>query len=114
MGEAQTDPVDLGSEFIVYGDGLSGDGAGLRVCAASVMPGYDERPIPGRRGHHVARKGGEVYRNAFELAIRMNPDWIFISTWNEWWEHTHIEPSELYGEDYLDITREFVKKWKGK
>lgn len=93
---------------------LSGDGSGPKACAASVMPGYDERPIPGRRGHHIDRKGGTVYRDAFEQALKMDPDWIFITSWNEWWEHTHIEPSELYGDQYLDITREYARKWKGK
>ncbi|MGB3905510.1 MAG: glycoside hydrolase family 99-like domain-containing protein [Anaerolineae bacterium] len=40
-----------------------------------------------------------------EAALHSDPDWIFITTWNEWWEHTYIEPSESYGDQYLEITR---------
>ena len=39
-------------------------------------------------------------------------DWIFITTWNEWWENTSIEPGELYGDQYLQITKEYAEKWK--
>ena len=39
-----------------------------------------------------------------------NPDWVFITTWNEWWEHTHIEPSEKFGDQYLRITEEYARK----
>ncbi|MBC7194961.1 MAG: hypothetical protein H5U37_04825, partial [Caldisericia bacterium] len=53
------------------------------------------------------------YWNTFETAIESDPDWIFITTWNEWWEHTYIEPSELYGGLYLWITYVFANKWKG-
>lgn len=93
---------------------LPDDPPGPKICAASVMPGYDDRLIPGRGGLEVDRKGGDYYRAAFDRAIKMDPDWIFITTWNEWWEHTYIEPSELYGDKYLNITRECAQKWKGK
>ncbi len=26
-------------------------------------------------------------------------------TWNEWWENTHIEPSQEFGEVYHRLTR---------
>ncbi|MGO9121841.1 MAG: endo-1,3-alpha-glucanase family glycosylhydrolase [Desulfomonilaceae bacterium] len=83
-----------------------------KIWAAAVQPGYDERLIPKRKGLFKNRDGGAFYRSTFEAAIQSDPDWIFITTWNEWWEHTHIEPSELYGDQYLRITREFAEKWK--
>ena len=56
----------------------------------------------------------EAQRMEFpEAALQSDPDWIFITTWNEWWEHTHIEPSEQFGDQYLQITREFADRWKG-
>jgi hypothetical protein len=85
-----------------------------KIWVATVQPGYDERLIPGRSGLFKTRDDGAFYRATFNAALQSNPDWIFITTWNEWWEHTYIEPSELYGDKYLQITREFAEKWKGK
>ncbi len=85
-----------------------------RIWAATVQAGYDERLIPGRAGLVQAREDGAFYRSTFEAALESDPDWIFITTWNEWWEHTHIEPSELHGDQYLQITREFALRWKGR
>jgi hypothetical protein len=60
----------------------------------------------------VDRQNGQYYRDIFNIALSTNPDWIFITTWNEWWENTHIEPSENHGSLYLDITREYLQRWK--
>ncbi len=49
-----------------------------------------------------------------EAALHSDPDWIFITTWNDWWEHTHSEPSEQFGDECLHITREFGHRWKGR
>jgi uncharacterized protein YgiM (DUF1202 family) len=38
---------------------------------------------------------------------------IIINSFNEWPEGTHIEPSDTYGNLYLDITRELVTALKG-
>ena len=83
-----------------------------KIWAATVQPGYDDRLIPGREGLYQDRMDGEFYRSTFEAALQSDPDWIFITTWNEWWEHTHIEPSERFGDLYLRITREFAERWK--
>lgn len=90
---------------------LSGDGE-PKVWAATVQPGYDDRLIPGREGLFRDRESGDFYRSTFDAALSSDPDWIFISTWNEWWEHTHIEPSETFGELYLDITQVYSRRWK--
>ncbi len=83
-----------------------------KIWAATAQPGYDERLMPKRKGQFKDRDDGAYYQATFDAAIQSDPDWIFITTWNEWWEHTYIEPSELYGEEYLRITREFAEKWK--
>jgi hypothetical protein len=90
---------------------LAGDGA-PRIWAATVQPGYDDRLIPGREGLYRDRENGDFYRSTFDAALASDPDWIFISTWNEWWEHTHIEPSENFGELYLEITQAYAHQWK--
>lgn len=92
---------------------LLADTPAPKIWAATVQPGYDDRLIPGRRGLFQDRQNGAFYRSTFDAALASDPDWIFITTWNEWWEHTYVEPSELYGDQYLKITREFADPWKG-
>ena len=84
-----------------------------KIWAPSAEPGYDDRRIPGRKGVVVDRSNGDFYRQTLDAAAGSDPDWILITSWNEWWEHTYIEPSRLYGETYLEITREFANRWKG-
>jgi len=83
-----------------------------RVWAATVQPGYDDHLIPSRTSPTLPRDDGSLYRATFNAALSSNPDWIFITTWNEWWEHTYIEPSQDYGDLYLQITREYAERWK--
>ncbi len=85
-----------------------------KIFAATVQPGYDDRLLPDRGGGQVQeRMDGDTYRATFEAALASDPDWIFITSWNEWWETTQIEPSQTYGDLYLQITREYVDRWKG-
>ncbi len=85
-----------------------------KIWVATVQPGYDDTLQPSREGLVKEREDGDYYRFTWEAAIQSDPDWVFITTWNEWWEHTHIEPGELYGDQYLQITREYADRWKGK
>jgi hypothetical protein len=84
-----------------------------KMWVATVQPGYDDTLQPSREGQVQDRLNGDFYRATWEAAIQSNPDWIFITTWNEWYEHTNIEPGELYGDQYLNITREYAELWKG-
>ena len=90
------------------------DDPGPRIFAATVQPGYDDHLLPDRRGGQIQeRLDGAFYRSTFEAALASDPDWVFITSWNEWWENTQIEPSMTYGDLYLQITREYVDQWKG-
>lgn len=85
-----------------------------KIWVATVQPGYDDTLQPSRQGQVQDRLNGDYYRSSWEAALQSNPDWIFITTWNEWYEHTHVEPGDLYGDQYLIITREYASLWKGK
>ena len=79
----------------------------------TVMPGWDdtrlvERPKPYKRD----RQNGEWYRAAWAGAASANPDWIVITSWNEFVENTYIEPSARYGAQYLELTRALAANWK--
>jgi hypothetical protein len=73
---------------------------------ATAMPGYDDTKIPGRgKTFAVDRAGGAYYERTFQGAIASRPDWVMISSFNEWLEGHQIEPSASYGTQFLDLTR---------
>lgn len=83
-----------------------------RLWIATVQPGYDDTLLPGREGFVRDREEGGYYRSTWNGAIASDPDWIFITTWNEYWENTHMEPSKKYGRQYLEITGRRINEWK--
>ena len=82
-----------------------------RLFAATVLPGYDEAyRNPART--YVDRQDGETYRAYWAIARASMPDWILITSFNEWHEGTEIEPSIEFGRTYLDLTAEQATEWK--
>lgn len=84
-----------------------------RISTITVIPGYDDTKIrtPGLR---VERFDGESYRAQWQAAIEADPDWILVTSWNEWHEGSEIEPSVELGDQYLKLTGEFARKFKGR
>ncbi len=72
---------------------------GLWIAPAAA--GFDARLIGGTTV--VDRKDGETLQIQFNTALRSSPDAIGIISWNEFSENSHIEPSEKYGNRYLDV-----------
>ena len=81
------------------------------ILGVPIIPGYDDRKIR-NPGIYVSRKDGETYRALWNAAIDANPDWILITSFNEWHEGTELEPSIELGEKYLDITEEKSLEWR--
>jgi hypothetical protein len=75
---------------------------GLWIAPAA--PGFDARLIGGTRV--VERNDGETLRQQMDAAAKSFPDAIGLISWNEYSENSHIEPSQNYGERYLDIVAE--------
>jgi hypothetical protein len=82
-----------------------------RLFAATVIPGYDDTVIrtPGLR---QSRRNGALYRELWQTALGTNPDWMLITSFNEWHEGSEIEPSREYGDQYLGITAEYARVFK--
>ena len=77
-----------------------------RVWVASVTPGFDDSHLVARTTPRVVdRSGGTVYDDQWSKAIDTGADWIVITSWNEWWENTEVEPGQRYGRAYLDRTK---------
>ena len=83
-----------------------------KIWVATTMPGNDDTRTH-RAGSYVRdRRNGDFYRETWNAAFSTSPDWIVITSWNEWVEGTMIEPSVTYGNLYLDITRGFAAQFK--
>ncbi len=85
-----------------------------KIWAAGVLPGYDDTRVPGRKGtYKIARNNGATYRTSWDAAIASNPDWVTITSFNEWFEGAMIEPSVTYNTQYLNITQHYTHLWHG-
>jgi glycoprotein endo-alpha-1,2-mannosidase len=81
-----------------------------KISCVTVVPGYDDRETDRPPPRPVTdRWGGEMYRALWQEAVRAKPDWILISTWNEWHEGSELEPSVEYGSRILDDTIPFAR-----
>ena len=87
---------------------------GERLWVPSISPGYDERLLPGRSGLYFDRDDGRYYLASYEHAVASYPDWVWITSFNEWWENTHIEPSMRYGYRYLFLTEQLTSSFKNR
>lgn len=84
-----------------------------RLWVATVMPGYNDTHLPRANSFAVSRRNGDYYRETWRGAVASQPAMIIITSFNEWPEGTHLEPSASYGNLYLDITRELVTTMRG-
>ena len=83
-----------------------------KIWVATTMPGNDDTRTHRADSYVRDRQNGDFYRETWRAAFTTNPDWIIITSWNEWVEGTMIEPSVTYGNLYLDITRGFAAQFK--
>jgi hypothetical protein len=64
------------------------------------------------------RANGSYYSTIWEQVIQFSELAadrtliVMITSFNEWWESTNIEPCSKYGFQYLNITRKYVAKLK--
>lgn len=83
---------------------------GVLACA-TVIPGYDDTWIRAP-GLVTPRLGGQMYRALWEYAMAAEPDWVVITSWNEWHEGSEIEPSVEDRMVYLQLTAELAGRFK--
>ena len=86
-----------------------------KISTVTVIPGYDDRETDRPAPRPVTdRWGGETYRVLWQEAIAARPDWVLLTSWNEWHEGSEIEPSVEYGSVMLEETaamsRQFLDK----
>lgn len=92
-----------------------------KIWVATISPGWDDRNAGCRPDIRVPsqpfvkpRNDGATYRATFNAAMQSNPDLLWVNSFNEWVEGTYIEPSQYYGDFYLNLTREMAAQFKAR
>ncbi len=89
------------------------EGDRRRLWVASVTPGFDDSRLVDRTTPRIVdRSDGSVYDDQWKSAIEAGADWVVVTSWNEWWENTQVEPSERYGRAYTERTRLWADTFK--
>jgi uncharacterized protein YraI len=91
--------------------------AGGSMYIPTIHPGWDEDLIAARDGRPNPtsprnRAGGAFLRQSFNGAVASGADVILVVSWNEFMENSHIEPSQMYGTQALDVLRPLIAAWK--
>lgn len=79
-------------------------GAKQRLWAATVSPGQNLSYYNPLRPKNEARDDGARYDVTWAAAFSTDPEWILITSWNEWYEATHIVPSDRFGSRAIEQT----------
>jgi hypothetical protein len=82
-----------------------------QVTARFVSPGgayadSDQRQI-------VGRANADTYQTTWGAAVKNNPDWIIINSWNDFANGTEIALSREYADRYANLTRMNIALWRG-
>ncbi len=83
-----------------------------KLWLATVMPGYDDTRTGRPNAFVQSREGGAYYERSWQAALASQPDWIVITSFNEWPEGTYIEPSQREGDRYLRLTATWSARFK--
>jgi glycoprotein endo-alpha-1,2-mannosidase len=83
-----------------------------KISTVTIIPGYDDRNTGRPPPRPVTdRWGGETYRVLWQEAIAAAPDYVLITSWNEWHEGSELEASVEYGSRILDETAAFSREF---
>ena len=75
--------------------------ADQKYWVAPFAAGFDARLVGGTQ--QVDRKSGQTMRAEYATALASSPDVLGLISWNEFSENTYIEPSQKYGEEFLQL-----------
>jgi hypothetical protein len=73
---------------------------------APFIAGYDKQLLGGMC---VPRRGLDTLDRVWQINATSHPDAWFGISWNEFVENTYLEPSRLYGTQYLDEIRRLIE-----
>lgn len=69
------------------------------VTMATIFPGFDNRRAAGHPDGRsfTSRNAGGTFAALGQAALAAHPDWLLVTSWNEWHEGSEVEPSVEYG-----------------
>ena len=74
-----------------------------------VVPGYVDSHLGRPRSMEHPRENGQMYDDQWRRALELHPELIIIYSWNEYFERTAIEPTEAWGDQYLQQTACYIE-----
>ncbi len=80
------------------------DGRSGPLWVAPVSPGYDDSRLGRPSSTVIPRAGGARYDQNWSAMLQSLPDWIMITSWNEYYEQTHVAPGTTTGYQALQQT----------
>jgi len=82
--------------------------------ALTVIPGYDDSALVESRPNPIIidRQDGELYQALWDISISCKPDWVLVTSFNEWHEGTEVEPSLEFGDQYIELTSANSKRFR--
>ncbi|HLV34303.1 MAG TPA: endo-1,3-alpha-glucanase family glycosylhydrolase [Spirillospora sp.] len=88
--------------------------AGGWFYTPTVLPGWDESRMEGRSNptSPQSRSEGQFLTTSWNGAAASGAGVILIVSWNEYFENSHIEPSQQHGSQALDTLRPLIANWK--
>jgi hypothetical protein len=107
-----TDPSATANKFSRWVQQARERFGSYRYWVATAMPGYNDTRTGRGNAFARGREDGAYYAQTWQAAISSNPDWVIITSFNEWPEGTYIEPSQAYGDRYLQLTAEWSGRFK--
>ena len=92
-----------------------------RLWVGTVMPGWDD--VNSAAAHCVDlrvsaepfardRGDGAYYERTWEAVLSTSPDLILVHSFNEWVEGSYIEPSERFGDRYIQLTAQWADQFR--
>lgn len=92
-------------QYGTWADGLADTDVAF---VPGVLPGYDDTHIEhvDRPDHPIIEASPErfeAYCDGVNEYVSPDPNAVLITSWNEWYENTQIEPHEEFGTEYLEV-----------
>jgi hypothetical protein len=72
------------------------------LWVAPVSPGYDESRLGRTRSVVIDRADGQRFVDEWESILTSLPDWVVVTSWNEYYEQSHVMPGADTGTRALD------------
>ena len=73
-----------------------------------VLPGYSDTHLGRTEAMEYPRNNGRMYHEQWQRALALRPEFVIVYSWNEHFDWTAIEPTDAWGEQYLQLTACYV------